>query len=204
MASLGLDSMLSTLGFLAMIGTMGGVAVTLQVAWRVGAARAEEESGRLDLVLTRPVSRWRWLGGHAGLALLGGVLLVVVSGSALWAGAALSGSDDITWAACAKASLNALPVVALFGGLAVAAFGLLPRLTVVLPTALVVVAYLLTLLGPALQWPSWVLDLSPFTHLALVPAEPWAAPSACVMTALGLLLTALGLAAFRHRDLVSS
>jgi putative multiple sugar transport system permease protein len=47
-----------------------------------------------------------------------------------------------------------------------------PRLTVAIPATVTVVGSLVTLLGPALSWPAWVLNLSPFTHLALVPAVP--------------------------------
>jgi ABC-2 type transport system permease protein len=65
-----------------------------------------------------------------------------------------------------------------------------------------VVGYVLTLVGPALKWPQWVLDLSPFTHLALVPAQPWAATSGTVMAGLGVLAAAAGLVAFRRRDIV--
>ena len=202
MASLGLDSALSTLGFLAMIGSMFGVAVGLQVAWRLGSARIEEESGRAEAMLARPVSRLRWLGGHAALACVGGLALLLVSGTALWLGVITSGVDSITWVDSLTSVLNTLPVVLLVGGLAVACFGLAPRLTTAVPVTLTVAWYVLTLLGPALRWPAWVLNLSPFTHLAWVPIDPWAATSGMVMAAIGLVLLAIGLWAFNHRDIV--
>jgi len=204
MADLGLDQALTVLGFLAMIGVMFGVAVALQVAWRVGAARAEEESGRVEAILARPVSRVRWLGGHALLSLLGGAVLLAATGTALWLGVAASGSDEITWANAMRSALNTLPVVVLIGGLAVFSFGLFPRLTVAIPVTVTVVGYVVTLLGPALSWPAWALNLSPFTHLAWVPAAPWAATSGIVMTCLGLVLLGIGLLAFNRRDVVGS
>ncbi len=204
MADLGLDQALTILGFLAMIGVMFGVAVALQVAWRIGAARGEEESGRADAILARPVSRLRWLGGHALLSLLGGGVLLAASGTALWLGVAASGSQEITWANAMRSVLNTLPVVVLIGGLAVLTFGLLPRLTVAVPVTVTVVGYLVSLLGPALSWPDWVVNLSPFTHLAWVPAAPWAATAGIVMTCLGLVFLAAGLLTFRRRDLTGS
>ena len=172
---MGLDAALSSLGFLAVLASMFGLAIAVQVAWRVGAARAEEESGRAEAVLAHPVSRLRWLGGHVALAATGGLLLALLSGSAVWVGCVASGLDEVTWWQAAGSVLNALPVVVLVGGLAVLTFGVLPRLTVAVPVAVSVVGYVLALLGPALSWPQWLLDLSPFTHLALVPADPWAA-----------------------------
>ena len=204
MTDLGLDQALTILGFLGLIGVVFGVAVALQVAWRMGAARGEEESGRVEAILARPVSRLRWLGGHALLSLLGGALLLATTGTALYLGVAASGSDEITWDNSMRSVLNALPVVVLIGGLAVFSFGLLPRLTVAITVTVTVVGYIVTLLGPALSWPAWVLNLSPFTHLAWVPAVPWAATSGIVMTCLGLVLLGIGLLAFNRRDVVGS
>jgi ABC-2 type transport system permease protein len=204
MADLGLDQVLKTRGFLSMMGTMIGLAVALQVAWRMGAARAEEESGRVEAILARPVSRLRWLGGHALLSLLGGALLLAATGTAMWLGVVASGSDEITWDDSIRSVLNTLPVLVLVGGLAVFTFGLLPRLTVALPVTVTVVGYLVTLIGPALSWPSWILNLSPFTHLALVPAVPWAATSGIVMTCLGLVFLGVGLLAFQRRDVIGN
>jgi ABC-2 type transport system permease protein len=116
MADLGLDQALTVLGFLGLIGVVFGVAVALQVAWRMGAARGEEESGRVEAILARPVSRLRWLGGHALLSLLGGALLLATTGTALWLGVPASGSDEITWDNAMRSVLNTLPVVVLLGG----------------------------------------------------------------------------------------
>lgn len=199
---MGLDNALSTLGFLSVLALMFGLAIALQVAWRVGAARAEEENGLAEAMLAHPVSRLRWLGGHVALAGVGGLLLMLFAGSAVWVGCIASGLDTVTWWQATSSLLNAGPVVLLAGGLSVLAFGVAPRLTVAVPVTVTVVGYVLTLVGPALKWPQWVLDLSPFTHLALVPAEPWAATSGTVMAGLGLLAAAAGLVAFRRRDIV--
>jgi hypothetical protein len=79
----------------------GNLAGGVDVAFR------DELLERLDLdpsQRARPVSRVRWLGGHALLSLLGGAVLLAATGTALWLGVAASGSDEITWA-------NAMPSV---------------------------------------------------------------------------------------------
>jgi ABC-2 type transport system permease protein len=80
---------------------------------------------------------------------------------------------------------------------------MVPRLTVALPVAVTVVGFVLSMLGPALDWPQWAQNLSPFAHLALVPAEPWAATSGMVMTGIGAVLAVAGLMTFHRRDLTS-
>jgi ABC-2 type transport system permease protein len=203
LASMGMDQAVTNKGFLAFIATILGMAVALQVAWRLGATRAEEESGRLEAILARPVTRLSWLGSHALLSLLGGTLLILAGGAAIWVGAAAAGSTEITAWDAMRSTLNLLPIVVLTAGLAIAAFGLVPRLTVAVPVAVTVVGFVLSMLGPALDWPQWALDLSPFTHLTLVPAEPWAAPSGIAMTAVGAVLALAGLVIFHRRDLTS-
>ena len=198
---LGYDQALTTMGFVAVMAQMFGLAIVLYVVWRLGAARAEEEAGRAEAMLSLPVSRSRWLGGHTALAALGGTALLVLTGAAFWLGCVVSGSDDVSLGESMRAMLNCLPVMVLVGGLTVLTFGLLPRLTVALPVSLTVVGYVVTLVGPPLSWPSWLLDLSPFSHLAWVPMTAWAATSGIVMTTLGLALYVLGALAFRRRDI---
>jgi ABC-2 type transport system permease protein len=201
MASVGLEAALTVDGFIAVMAFVFGLAVAVHVVFRIGSARAEEETSRLEAILARPVSRLRWLGGHVLLAGLGAVLLTVVVGVATWAGALVAGSGDLDLANALEASLNTLPVVVLMGGLTVGIYGVVPRLTVSVPLALSVGTFVLYLLGPALKWPDWVLNLSPFTHLAMVPQQTWASTAALVMCGIGVALGAAGAMAFRHRDL---
>ena len=197
--SLGMDAGDVARGFVGFLALTFGLLVALYSCWRVGAARVEEATGRLDLVLARPVRRWRWLGAHALLTAVGTVLLAVLCGLGLWVGAALTGAD-VTLADAVRATANPLPVAALAAGLALLTLATVPRLTVAVPVTLVVVAYVVDLVGSALDWPTWVVAASPFHHLAYVPAQPWGASAGWVMTAVGGLLAAAALALFGRRD----
>jgi ABC-2 type transport system permease protein len=204
LADLGLGVALTVDGFVGVMSVTLGLGFALYAAWRIGAVRNEEESGRADNLLTRPVTRSRWLLGHACLTVLGALVLTVLTGLALYAGAAVSGSDQLTVMNALRAVLNTTSVVILITGLALLAFGVLPRLTVVFPATVTVGGYVLTLLGPSLSWPSWIMDLSPFSHLAYVPAQPFAATSATVMALIGCTAGVCGLAAFHRRDVVGA
>ncbi|GAA1895461.1 ABC transporter permease [Actinomadura bangladeshensis] len=187
-------------GFAGIMGILIGLLIALYACWRVGAARAEEAAGRLDHVLARPVGRRRWLGGHVVLALASALLLALAAAAAMWAGGAATGAG-IGFADMLAANLNPLPVAVLATGFAVLLFGVRPRLTVPGSAAAVVIAYLVEMIGPALDWPDAVLDASPFHHLAGVPAEPFEPVAAAVMIAVGALLTAVGMLRFERRDL---
>ncbi len=60
------------------------------------------------------------------------------------------------------------------------------------------------LFGALLGAPQWLLDLSPFEHVALVPAQPFRTGSAAAMLAIGVAAAGAALAAFRRRDLLAA
>ena len=201
--AMGWDAATTAQGFLGTMGVTMGVAFALYACWRVGAARTEEATKRIDLVLARPLSRWRWLGEHVFLTGLASVLLVSISGFALWAGAAVTGAP-VSLPDTLASTLNTLPVVAVYAGLAVLTLAALPRATVALTVTVVMVSYLANLLGPTLSWPTWVVDLSPFSHVAFVPVEPFEGTAAVVMVLVGSALALAGMALFRWRDLAEA
>ncbi|MEU8517306.1 hypothetical protein AB0C76_37885 [Kitasatospora sp. NPDC048722] len=198
--SLGWDAAQATKGYLGIMAVLIGLLLALYACWRVGAARTEEAAGRLDNTLARPVSRRRWLVGHLLLTVAATALIAVAAALALWTGTAI-GAAGVGIADTLESVLNTLPVVVLLTGVAVLLYGARPRLSVAASVAVAVTAYLVQLIGPALDWPGLVLDASPFHHLAAVPAQPFARVSAVVMTGIGLALMTAGIAAFERRDL---
>ena len=57
------------------------------------------------------------------------------------------------------------------------------------------------LVGGLLGAPSWLLGLSPFHEVGLVPAESFRAGAAAVMVGLALLAGLLAVSVFERRDL---
>lgn len=203
LATIGMNVSDLTGGFVAMWAVILGLVIAVYSAFRMGATRAEEASTRAEFLLTRPVRRWRWLGGHV-LCLIGSViLLTTVAAAALWAGAAATGAP-ITAADAYAATFNALPMVMVFAGLSVLVFGVAPRLTVAVGATAAVVAYVLELVGPMLDWPTWLVGISPFHHLEAVPVDPFDLTAAVWMTAIGAVLMLVGMLVFERRDLVGA
>ncbi len=203
LAMLGMDATDITRGFAGLMGTILGLVVAIYAAFRLGAVRSEESSGRAEQVLVRPVPRWRWLGGHVlGLVVSVVVLLAVAAGMA-WLGGAAAGGGFAA-ADIFGALFNTLPAVLVFAGVGVGVFGVAPRLTVPLGVSLPVVSYLLGVAGPLLDWPEWVLAISPLHHLAAVPVEPFAWPAAFALAGVAVATTAAGVVAFSRRDLVGA
>jgi ABC-2 type transport system permease protein len=187
--------------FLALMAVFFALIFAMYIAWRIGALRQEEGSERLEHLLVRGVVRSRWLAASAALSLLAAALVVLATGAGIWIGGALTDADVGLHQAFVPL-LATLPLVTLFGGIAVLAFGTVPRLTVAVPVTAAVLAYLLDLIGPLLDLPQWALDLSPFAWLPRPPAEPFELAPAVVMTLLGLAAAVVGVLAFRRRDVV--
>lgn len=203
LAGMGMNTSDLTKGFVGMTATIIGVALSIFAATRIGAARAEESSTRLDHVATRSVLRRHWLAGHIVLALASVILLAVVAGFSTWAGAAAMGSD-LTLRDSMAAVLNTVPVAVVFGGLAVLLFGFAPRATVSVAATGAVVAYLLPIIGPALDWPDAVVGASPLWHLGAVPIEAFDLTPAVALVAIGSVFGVAGMLAFERRDLVGA
>ena len=135
----------------------------------------------------------------------GAAVLTVLSGLAMWAGAVVSGSDELSVAAALRAVLNTASVTVLVIGIGLFSrvrrraapdggspgVGRGDRLRADAP-------------GAALSWPGWVVDLSPFSHLAYVPAEPLAVTPAVAMAMIGCVAGACGVVAFARRDLTGA
>ena len=92
----------------------------------------------------------------------------------------------------------------LFLGLAALAFALLPRASTGIAYALVIGTFLWQLVGSRVGAPAWLVDLTPFQHVALVPAEPFRLGAAAVMLTIAAVAATVAVAAFRRRDLTGA
>ena len=199
----GIDVEDITTGMVGFMSVMFGLAFALFACWRLGAARSEEDSGRADLLLVRPLTRRSWLGGHVALATGSVLLLATTTGLSMWAGGALAGAS-LSLGQAVGATWNTVPVALLLMAVAVLLLGTRPRITVVGSASLAAVCYLLPVVGKALGLPVWVRDVSPFQHLAVVPVRPYALTSGVVMLLVAAAVGALGVVAFSRRDLTSA
>ena len=202
MDAMGMGSAVTVDGFVGVMSVVLGVGFAVYGCWRIAAIRAEEAAGRAELVLSRRVTRTGWLLGQLAGAVVASAVPLGVSGAALWAGAASTGAE-LSFVAALQAVANTASVVWLFIGLTVLTLGIAPRLTAALPVSLVVAGYLLPVIGGPLELPDLVIDLSPFHHLAYVPAQPFAAAPAAWMIAIGVVAAVAGVAVFHRRDLHS-
>jgi len=202
-ARLGTGSIATPAGYMSFVFVFFVLAVSLFACAQVGAAREEEAAERLETLLSLPVSRSRWLGGRLALATLAAVALSALAGVLAWAGAASQGVG-IGLPQMLEAGANCLPVSLLFLGLAALAYATIPRASAGIAYGLVTLAFLWQLVGSLLGVPKWLVEVTPFAHVGLVPTQAFRGDAAAIMVAIGLLAATAALAAFRRRDLLGS
>jgi ABC-2 type transport system permease protein len=156
--------------------------------------RGEESQGHAEILLSTPVARLRWAAGHLLIAMAGSGVVLLAMG--VGAGLAYDPSELPTMVGAALAQL---PAAWVLGALVTALFGLAPRAQS-LAWAALTACMLLWFLGPLVDLPAWVMDLSPYEHVPAIPAVGFDAGPLLALTAVAAALTAAGLAAFRHRD----
>lgn len=166
----------------------------------IGTLRAEEAEGRLETRLSGTLSRGRWLAAHALVVLAG--LITIVLGSSLVLGLAttVSVGDTAELGPILRSGLAYLPAELVLVGLALALYGLHPRLFGLAWAGYAVMTFI-AFLGPGLKLHQWVLDLSPTTHVGNPPVGAIQNGALTVLTAVAVTLTAVGFAAFRRRGI---
>ncbi|MFB6847989.1 ABC transporter permease [Streptomyces sp. NPDC056373] len=180
--------------FLAsMIGMLGLVAA-LYIVSSVLRLNGEETSGRAEPVLATAVGRLRWAAGHLVIAFGGAALIMLLAGLGFAVGYGKETGPIL--AAC----LVQLPAVWVVGGVAVLLHGALPRAAMAawgVAGAVLLVGWV----GPALDVPQVVLDVSPFGHVPKLPGGSMEWGPVAVLTGVAVVLVAAGLAGLRRRDM---
>ncbi|MGW7816955.1 ABC transporter permease [Streptomyces puniciscabiei] len=177
----------------AMVGMLGLVAA-LYVVSSVLRLSGEEASGRAEPVLAAAVGRLRWATGHLLIAFGGSALLMLLAGLGFAVGYGRQIGPVL------GACLLQVAAVWVIGGVAVLLFGVLPRAAVA-AWGVAGAVLLIGWIGPALNAPRTVLDLSPFGHLPKVPGGGMEWGPVGVLLGVAGVLVAGGLAGVRRRDL---
>ncbi len=169
-----------------------GVALVLRLV-------GSERQGLGEVVLATPTGRARWFGAHLVLPVVLTTALMALLGAVVGLVGPEVTPEAPSLGASIGATLAALPAIWVMIGVAAALAGALPRFAPFSWGALLV-TFLLTEIGPLADLPSWLLDLSPFTHLSPLPAGSFQVVATVVLTLVALALMAVGLVAYRHRD----
>jgi len=179
---------------LAFIGGVFGIQVILRF-------HTEEDEGRAEWLLSEPMSRLSYVVPTIVLAALGPAVGMAAGSAALATSARLAGSELDT-AKVVFQGVAEVPALWLAAAVALFLVGLAPRARAG-AWLLLVYWLLLTMFGPVLKAPDWLLSTSPF-HVVpnVMESSPDWLPVGWTLLLSAVLLVA-GLAGYRRRDLLS-
>ncbi|MFJ1621098.1 ABC transporter permease [Streptomyces sp. NPDC088190] len=183
--------------FLATMVSVLGMVAALYIVASVLRLHGEETAGRAEPVLAGGVGRIGWAAGHLVVAFGGAALLMAVGGLGLAAGYGHG------LPAVLGASLVQLPAIWLLGGVTVLLYGAFPKAAVA-AWGVAGICLALGWLGPAVNMPQAVMDVSPFTHLPKLPGGTgmeWG--PVLILTAVATVLVGAGVGALRRRDVLT-
>jgi ABC-2 type transport system permease protein len=159
----------------------------------------EEQTGRVDSLLATGLRRRDWLLGHVTVTLAGTALMLLVAGVGMGVGYSLVTGDAGALDDYVLPTLGHLPGVLVLAAVARLLFGLAPAAAFLswlgLAFSLVVMMF-----AEVFRMPQWLQDVSPFEHLAPMPAEDFRLAPFVAVTVVAAALSVVGQIAFQRRD----
>jgi ABC-2 type transport system permease protein len=172
--------------------------ISLFVVAQVNGWAADDAEGRLEAILSAPVSRARVVVERIAAVVLACAVVVAVSSVAVYLTASSTGIS-LPRGRFVFASAAVLPVAYAFAGIGHALVGWRPRVGVAVLGALAVVGYFAQQLAPLFQWPDWATNISLYALYGTpMSKDDWGGVAALV--GIGAVGTALAVVAMRRRD----
>lgn len=191
-------------GFIAILiyilGLMGGLSVFAVTT--VQCLRQEEKEHYAEIVLSRPVSRFKWMGGYLSPAFAGSALILLALGLASGLGWSIAAGDFSHFPRVLAMSLSKIPPVWVIVGIAALLYGWLPRIASVLNWLILGVFILIEMLWEVgiVGWSA--LRLTPFAYAHYsIPVYELSIIPLLVLTGIAAVFTWLGFIGFKRRSL---
>lgn len=195
-ARLGIEAYASFVGVI-WFGTLL-LLISLFVAAQVNGWAADDVEGRLDAILSAPVSRARVVAERILAVIVACAVLVAASSLAVY-GTASSAGITLPGGRFVLASAAVLPVAYAFAGIGHALVGWRPRVAVIVIGLVAVVGYFMQQLAPLFSWPDWVKYLSLYQlYGAPLSSDDWS--GIATLVGIGIAGTVVAVIAMRRRD----
>lgn len=197
----GADGMVE--GYLGFMGLYFAVMVAVYAILAVQALRGDEQGVRTEPVLATAVSRTGWLLSWVTITGLGSLWLLMLAGLGEGLGAAISTGDGSLLGPVLLGHLAHAPTVWALLGLAIALYGLAPRL-IGLVWIVLVYGGMVAMFGEIMEFGDAVLFTSVFLHVGQHPAEDVSWLAVGVLIVIAAALVGAGVRCFGRRDLITA
>lgn len=191
-------------GFIALsvyiLGLMGGLSVF--VLTFVQSMRGEENEGYVEILLSKPVSRSKWMGSYLAVAFAGSAIILLAFGIISGSGWSIGSGNLEPLFRVTAMSLSKIPSVWIIIGIAAFLYGWLPRLASFLGWVIWGVFVLVEMLWEAgiVGW--YAMKWTPFAYVHYsIPIDELSVISLVLLTVIAVIFTLLGLIGFKRRSI---
>jgi len=202
-----LESMLTPAGgltvaeiFLAMIMSICVLISTIPVLMTMLRLKGEETRNRTEHLLGRAVSRTTLLGSYFLVSLIAGFVMLLSVVFGLWSAGNAVIEGGLAISMLIKAAMVYLPAVWIMLGATVLIYGIAPKFTGFVYLYLLF-SFIVVYLGALLQFPAWLVHLSPFGLIPQIPVEDMNGMVVTIMTIIAFVLTIAGFIGYGKRDI---
>jgi ABC-2 type transport system permease protein len=168
--------------------------------------RAEEKDGRVEHVLSRAVSKTKYLFGFTAIAFVLSIIMQLSTAIGLYTVAATAEKNPFTLfgsGGLIEAYLAYLPAMWVIIAAAIFLIGFFPKLTGIVWGYYGVVCLFVFLGGMPDVLPEWLTAISPMKFVPQLPLEEFKATPLIVLTVIALLLTIAGFIGYKRRDMTN-
>lgn len=190
-------------GFMALciyiLGLMAGLSVFgISMVQNI---RHEENEHYSEMILSKPISRYHWMGSYLVIAFLGSAIILLSLGLSSGIGWSITSGDINHLPRVLVMSLSKIPSVWTIIGIATLLYGWLPKIAPFLSWVILGIFIFIEMLWEVgiVGWSA--LQLTPFAYAHYtIPIQELSIISLIILTGIAAALTYLGLLGFKHRS----
>lgn len=165
--------------------------------------KKEESEHFAEVLLARPVSRIKWMSSYLIIAYTGSAVILLILGASVGLGWGYSSGDMSLVSKAIVMSLTKIPSVWVIIGMAALLYGWLPRISAVLAWLFLGLFIAIEMLWEAgiVGWSA--MELTPFGYAHYsIPIDDLSFFSLSLLVMLSIILTLVGLAGFKNRNII--
>ena len=187
-------------GFMSFLMVIIAIFTSIPVITLVLKIKGEEKRNRTEHILSRYVSRNNLLANYVIISIFASILMLFLGALGLYVASASVMDESIAFGTFIGSAMNYLPAVWIIMGLSIFLIGLIPKATG-LVWAYLGFSFFAVYLGGMLEFPEWIIRLSPFGNVPQMPVDDFSFAIFIIMKLIALALIILGFIGYRNRDI---
>lgn len=186
--------------FMSLIMTIMAIISSIPPLMVIGRVVGEERKNRTEHLLSRVVSRTKLLVSSLLLAGITSIVMLSLPAIGLWLAASQVMEDPITFANTYQSGIVYLPAIWIMISVSVFFIGFLPRFTS-FSWFYLFYSFIAVYLGGLLNFPDWLVNLSPYGHIPELPVEKMDGSTTFILIIIALIITIIGFIGYNKRDI---